>query len=44
MKVTGNHDKILKENKRTFNSWFEAWLIFHVPKTNESSKIVPYRS
>ena len=32
MEVTGNPDRILKENKNFFNSWFEAWLISHVPR------------
>ena len=29
-KVTGNLDKIFKQNKRIFNLWFEAWLVYHV--------------
>ena len=32
MEVTGNPDRISKENKKIFNSWFEAWLISHVPR------------
>ena len=32
MEVTGNPDRILKENRKMFNSWFEAWLISHVPR------------
>ena len=32
MEVTGNQDRILKENRKIFNSWFEAWLISHVPR------------
>ena len=32
MEVTGNPDRILKENRKTFDSWFEAWLISHVPR------------
>ena len=32
MGVTGNPDRILKENRNIFNSWLEAWLISHVPR------------
>ena len=32
IEVTGNPDKILKENRRIFNLWFETWLISHVPR------------
>ena len=32
MEVTGNPDRILKENRKIFNSWFEVWLISHVPR------------
>ena len=32
MEVTGNPDRILKENKKIFNPWFEAWLLSHVPR------------
>ena len=32
MEVTGNSDRILKENRNIFNSWFETWLISHVPR------------
>ena len=32
MEVTDNPDRILKENRKMFNSWFEAWLISHVPR------------
>ena len=31
MEVTGNPDRILKENTKILNLWFEAWLISHVP-------------
>ena len=31
MEVTGNPDRILKENIKILNLWFEAWLISHVP-------------
>ena len=30
--VTGNFDKILNNNTRIFNAWFELWLISCVPK------------
>ena len=32
MEVTGNHDRILKENREIFNSWFEALLTSNVPR------------
>ena len=32
MGVTGNPDRMLKENRKIFNSWFEVWLISHVPR------------
>ena len=32
MEVTGNPDRISKENRKIFNSWFETWLISHVPR------------
>ena len=32
MEVTGNPDRILKENRKMFNSWFEDLLAFHVPR------------
>ena len=32
MEKTDNHDIILKENRKSFNSWFKAWLISHVPR------------
>ena len=39
MEVTGNPDRILKKkNRKIFNSWFEAWLIFHVPGLTDHSK------
>ena len=28
MKVTGNYQKMLEENKKIYNTWFEVWLIF----------------
>ena len=38
MKVVGNHLKVLEENKKIFNIWFETWLISHVPKLMEQPK------
>ena len=38
MKVAGNHLKVLEENKKIFNVWFETWLISHVPKLMEQPK------
>ena len=35
MKVVGNHPRVLEENKKIFNIWFETWLISHVPKLME---------
>ena len=32
MKVTGNPNRILEENRKKFNSCFKAWLISHVPR------------
>ena len=31
MEAAGNPDRILKENIKIYNLWFEAWLISHVP-------------
>ena len=31
MEVAGNPGRILKENIKIYNIWFEAWLISHVP-------------
>ena len=38
MDIVDSTDRILKENKKIFNSWFEAWLISHVPKLMEQPK------
>ena len=38
MKVIGNHTKILEENKKIFNVWFETWLTSHVPKLMDQPK------
>ena len=32
MQVTGNLQKILKENEKIFTTWFETWLTSHVAK------------
>ena len=33
-----NPTKILKENQKIYNSWFEIWLLVHVPKLMKQSK------
>ena len=38
MEVVGNHLKVLEENKKIFNVWFETWLISHIPKLMEQPK------
>ena len=38
MEVTGNLDRIMKENRKNFNSWFESWLISHVPRLMKHPK------
>ena len=38
MEVIGNPQKIIKENKKIFTKWFEAWLTFHVPKLMQQPK------
>ena len=30
--------KIMKENEKVFNTWFEVWLLVHVPKLMKQSK------
>jgi hypothetical protein len=30
--VVNDYDKIIKQNEKVFQSWFECWLISHVPK------------
>ena len=32
MNVTSSPNRILQENNKVFNSWFENWLLSHVPK------------
>ena len=34
----GYYDKIISENQAIFNSWFELWLLSHVPKLMEQPK------
>ena len=38
MKVVGNHLKVIEENKKIFNVWFETWLMSHVSKLMEQPK------
>ena len=38
LNVERNYDKLLKQNQKVFNSWFECWLISHVPKLVEQPK------
>ena len=38
MKVTGNPQKILKENKEIFTTWFETCLTSHLPKLLQQPK------
>ena len=38
MIITNNPSKMLEENKRIFDVWFEAWLITHVPKLVDQPK------
>ena len=38
MKVTGNYQKMLEENKKIYNTWFEAWLTSHVQKLMDQPK------
>jgi len=38
MVTTAHPDKILKSNENTFSSWFEVWLLCHVPKLLEQDK------
>ena len=38
MLVSNELDKFMKLNRRVFASWFEAWLISHVPRLIEQPK------
>jgi len=33
-----NPTKILKENEKVYNAWFEVWLLVHVPKLMKQQK------
>jgi hypothetical protein len=33
-----NPSKILKENEKIYNSWFETWLLVHVPRLMRQQK------
>ena len=36
--VSGDYDKIIRDNERIYNAWFENWLVSHVPKLMEHPK------
>ena len=36
--ISKNPSRILKENLKIYNSWFEAWLLVHVTKLMEQQK------
>ena len=36
--IVDNPDKLLKENARIFNAWFDNWLLSHVPKLLSQQK------
>ena len=38
MEVTDKFQKIIEENRKIFNIWFESWLISHVPKLMHQPK------
>ena len=38
MNVTNDPSKFMKLNKQIYNTWFEAWLISHVPRLMEHPK------
>ena len=38
MKVTGHYQKMLEENKKIYNSWFEVWFTCHEPKLMDQPK------
>ena len=38
MKVPGKSDRILKENRKIFNSWFEVLFISYVPRLTNHAK------
>ena len=38
LKVCGDYDKIIAENGRIYDAWFEIWLLSHVPKLMDQPK------
>ena len=38
MTITNDAERIVEDNKRIFNSWFETWLTAHVPKLMHQPK------
>ena len=36
--VSGDYDKIIRDNERIYNAWFENWLVSHVPKLMDHPK------
>ena len=38
VEVTNNPTRIIKDNQRIFNTWFECWIISHVPKLMHQPK------
>jgi hypothetical protein len=36
--VEGDYDKVIRNNQEIYNSWFENWLLCHVPKLMEQPK------
>ena len=36
--VSGDYDKIIRNNQKIYNAWFENWLVSHVPKLMEQPK------
>ena len=38
MIISENPSRILKENLKIYNDWFEVWLLVNVPKLTEKQK------
>ncbi len=38
LEVCGDYDKIILENGRIYDAWFEVWLLAHVPKLMDQPK------
>ena len=38
MVVCDNPSKVMKENLKIYNAWFESWLLNHVPKLMDQNK------